>query len=109
MLCESKRKIGYSEESYVLNQQNASPLDEVVNATQLRKSQMVVQLATSRIICYNLCVPIMSDPPPAVLLRFECMSLAATIPMLGAGELRCAGRLSLLEALIAPPERDGRT
>jgi hypothetical protein len=32
------------------------------------------------------------------------MSLAATIPTLGVGELGCAGCFSLLEALIAPPE-----
>jgi len=55
-----------------------SPLDEVVYTAQLfafclatEKPQMVVQLATPRILCDNLSVPVTHDPLPAVLLRFQ--------------------------------------
>jgi len=67
---------------------------------------MAVQPATPRITCYNLCIPIMDNPPLVALLRLKLHESCCDIPMLGVGELRCTGCFSLLEVLIAPPERE---
>src|SRR6266478_753942 len=54
------------------------PLNKVVNCTQLlafclatEKTQMMVQLTAAREFRDNLSVPISSNSPPAVLLRFK--------------------------------------
>ena len=46
---------------------------------------MMAQLATPRIICYNLCIPITGDPPPAALLGFKFHESCCND--LGVGEL----------------------
>jgi hypothetical protein len=90
----SVRGIVYIESNETAHLVNASQL--VTFSLTAEKSQIVAQLAMLGIICCNL-VYQSGNPPPTILLRFESMSHAATIPMLGVGESRCTGCFLLME------------
>jgi len=73
-----KRKRGVRKIALIKSGTTGSPLDEAVYTTHFlafclatKKPQVVVQLATPRILHNNMSVPVTHDPPPVVLLGFK--------------------------------------